>query len=236
MVRAGRTPPWRVHPALTASLGEVPGVRVPIGSREISDTAGHKSTHVTQTVYRHVLRPALIVASAARSSHGGPHLRTAPPRRHAALVPRAAAIGADLTRWEQRQSNPRATGQAADAEWVLEAVSRLKASPGLRRYSWKVTDDVLTMQGLRRRRAEILGVAQKRRAHRIAVFGSVARGEAGPDSDLDLLVDFEPGASLLDHVGLFQDLEELLGVGVDVVTRNALKPRDEHIRAEAVDL
>jgi predicted nucleotidyltransferase len=89
-----------------------------------------------------------------------------------------------------------------------------------------VIDDVLTMEGLRRRRAEILGVARKRRAHRIAVFGSVARGEARPGSDLDLLVDFEPGASLLDHVGL----------GVDVVTRRALKPRDDHIRAEAVDL
>jgi predicted nucleotidyltransferase len=87
--------------------------------------------------------------------------------------------------------------------------------------TWGVTDDVLTMQGLRSRRAEI---------------GSVARGEAQPGSDLDLLVDFEAGASPLDHVGLFQDLEELLGVGVDVVTRSALKPRDEHIRAEAVDL
>jgi len=43
------------------------------------------------------------------------------------------------------------------------------------------------------------------------VFGSVARGEARPGSDLDLLVEFEPGASLIDHVGLSQDLEELLG-------------------------
>ena len=49
-------------------------------------------------------------------------------------------------------------------------------------------------------------------------------------------MDFEAGASLLDHVGLFQDLEELLGVGVDVVTRSTLKQRDEHIRAEAIDL
>jgi predicted nucleotidyltransferase len=60
-----------------------------------------------------------------------------------------------------------------------------------------VADDVLTLKALRRRRAEILGIAQKRRVHRIAVFGSVARGQARPDSDLDLLVDFEPGASLL---------------------------------------
>ncbi|HWG62758.1 MAG TPA: nucleotidyltransferase family protein [Streptosporangiaceae bacterium] len=99
-----------------------------------------------------------------------------------------------------------------------------------------MTDHVLTLEALRGRRAEILDVARKRRANRIAVFGSVARDEARSDSDLDLLVDFEPGTSLLDHVGLFQDLEELLGVGVDIVARSALKPRDEHIRAEAVDL
>lgn len=92
------------------------------------------------------------------------------------------------------------------------------------------------MAGLRNRRAEILGIARKRRVHRIAVFGSVARGEAGPDSDLDLLVDFEPETSLIDHVGLSQDLEELLGVKVDIVARGSLKPRDGRIRAEALDL
>ena len=82
----------------------------------------------------------------------------------------------------------------------------------------------------------ILRLAGKRRARRIAVFGSVARGEARRGSDVDLLVDFEPGVSLLDQVALFQDLEELLGVGVDVVSRSGLKPRDNHIRGEAVDL
>jgi predicted nucleotidyltransferase len=61
-------------------------------------------------------------------------------------------------------------------------------------------------------------------------------GEARPGSDLDLLVDFEPGASLIDHVGLFQDLAELLGVEVDVVARSTLKPRNENMRAEAVEL
>jgi predicted nucleotidyltransferase len=70
----------------------------------------------------------------------------------------------------------------------------------------------------------------------INVFGSVARGEARPDSDLDLLVGFEPSASLLDHVGLVQGLEELLGLEGDVATRNALKPRDELVCAEAIDL
>ena len=108
--------------------------------------------------------------------------------------------------------------------------------PSMRRYICSVAGDVLTLAELRRRRAEILGIARKRKARRIAVFGSVARGEARPDRDLDLLVDFEPGTSLLDHIGLFQDLEELLGVRVEIITRSVLKPRDDCIRAEAVQL
>jgi predicted nucleotidyltransferase len=72
------------------------------------------------------------------------------------------------------------------------------------------------------KREDILRLAAKYGAHNVRVFGSLARGEAGPESDLDLLVDFEPGRSLLDQVGLWQDLEELLGCKVDVVSEPAL--------------
>jgi predicted nucleotidyltransferase len=59
----------------------------------------------------------------------------------------------------------------------------------------------------------------------VRVFGSVALGEADNKSDLDLLVDFEPGRGLLDHGGLWLDLNELLGGKVDVVSERGLKPR-----------
>ncbi|MEZ5353758.1 MAG: nucleotidyltransferase family protein [Bryobacteraceae bacterium] len=65
-------------------------------------------------------------------------------------------------------------------------------------------------------------MARKHGARNIRVFGSVARGETTEDSDLDLLVEWEPGRGLLDHVGLVQDLEELLGVKVHVGTEAAL--------------
>jgi len=71
-------------------------------------------------------------------------------------------------------------------------------------------------------RAAVLRLAAQHGARDVRVFGSVARGDAGPGSDLDLLVDFEPGRSLLDQVALTQDLEQLLGTHVDVVTEDGL--------------
>ena len=75
---------------------------------------------------------------------------------------------------------------------------------------------------LRSRRAEILAIARKRGARNVRIFGSVVRGDAGPDSDVDVLVEFESGRSLLDHAGLMLDLCELLGCKVDVVSERAL--------------
>ena len=59
----------------------------------------------------------------------------------------------------------------------------------------------------------------------LALFGSVARDEAGPDSDLDLLVEFEGTATFDRYMGLKLYLEDLLGSGVDLVMRKALRPR-----------
>jgi predicted nucleotidyltransferase len=95
---------------------------------------------------------------------------------------------------------------------------------------------ITSLQDLRVRRDEILAAARRRRASRVRVFGSVALGDAQLDSDVDFLVEFDPEASLVDQVGLIQDLERLLGVGVDVVSSGGLRPRHEAIRAEAVEL
>jgi predicted nucleotidyltransferase len=82
---------------------------------------------------------------------------------------------------------------------------------------------MVTLNNLRaERREEILRLAGRRGAHNVRVFGSVARGEAKEGSDLDLLVAWEPGRSLMDHAGLVEDLQELLGMKVHVGTEKSL--------------
>lgn len=85
-------------------------------------------------------------------------------------------------------------------------------------------------QALRRlvaeHRDEILALARQHGAHDVRLIGSVARGDERQDSDIDFLVRFEPGRSLFDQAGLLHDLEELLGVGVDVVSEGSLPDGD----------
>ena len=78
---------------------------------------------------------------------------------------------------------------------------------------------------LKGKREQILKIAAKHGARKVWVFGSVARGEADERSDVDFLVEMEPGRSLLDMGGLLMELRELLGCDVDVVTERGLKPR-----------
>jgi predicted nucleotidyltransferase len=85
-------------------------------------------------------------------------------------------------------------------------------------------------------RTEITELARRHRGRSIAVFGSVARSDDDAASDIDFLVDFEPGSSLFDLLHLQDDLSELLGVPVDVVSAGGLKPRDDQIRVEAIPL
>lgn len=80
----------------------------------------------------------------------------------------------------------------------------------------------MSLHEIRQKRELILNVAARHGARNLRVFGSVVSGQQRPDSDLDLLVDFDLGRSLLDHVALVQDLEDLLGQRVDVVTEKAL--------------
>jgi predicted nucleotidyltransferase len=86
-------------------------------------------------------------------------------------------------------------------------------------------------------RSAILAAAARRHASNVRVFGSVVRGDDRPDSDVDLLVDLDPGATPFDLLELGCDLEDELGVKVDVGTPASLRPflRDE-VLAEAVAL
>jgi hypothetical protein len=75
------------------------------------------------------------------------------------------------------------------------------------------------------KRPKISELAAQHGAYNVRIFGSVARGELRPDSDIDFLVELESDRSLLDLAGLLLDLQELLGCDVDVVTENGLRPR-----------
>lgn len=90
---------------------------------------------------------------------------------------------------------------------------------------------------LRKKRQEILDIAAKHGAYNVRIFGSVVRGEAGPESDVDFLVDAGPDTSSWFPAGLILDLEKLVGREVDVVTEGALHwyIKDQVLR-EAVPL
>lgn len=87
------------------------------------------------------------------------------------------------------------------------------------------------------KRDDILRLAAKHGAHNLRIFGSVARGEADPDSDVDFLIDVGVITSPWFPAGLILDLEALLGKRVEVVTERALDPQiRDRVLAEAVAL
>jgi predicted nucleotidyltransferase len=77
---------------------------------------------------------------------------------------------------------------------------------------------------IRQKHADIVRIAARHGATQVRLIGSVARGEARPDSDIDLLVTWAEGTSLLDHAGLVLELESLLGRKVDIASDGWVKP------------
>ena len=96
---------------------------------------------------------------------------------------------------------------------------------------------MMTMQALAERRSDILGLAERYHAGEVRVFGSVVRGDSTENSDVDFLITPRRGCSLFDLGGLLEDLQELLGCRVDLVTEDGLKPRlREQVLKEAIPL
>jgi predicted nucleotidyltransferase len=89
---------------------------------------------------------------------------------------------------------------------------------------------------LREHRSELLAAAARRGASNLRIFGSVARGDDHTGSDVDFLVDFEASRSLVDVAGLILDLQEILGVPVDVIEASTLRPDDQDILADVLAL
>jgi len=98
---------------------------------------------------------------------------------------------------------------------------------------------MITMTDILKCREQILAVAARNGASDVRVFGSMARGDTSETSDLDLLVRFEPGRSLMDHGMLIEELQDMLRIKVDVVSEGALRPNDrfgDEVLKEAVPL
>jgi hypothetical protein len=87
------------------------------------------------------------------------------------------------------------------------------------------------------RRDEILRIAARHGARDVRIFGSVVRGEAGEGSDVDFLVRLDDDRSLLDHIALIRELEDLIGCRVDVVAEDDLhRAIRARVLAEGVNL
>ena len=99
-------------------------------------------------------------------------------------------------------------------------------------------EQVVTLdQLLHEKRDDIKRIAARHGAYNIRVFGSVARGEAGPESDIDLLIDVGPTTSSWFPAGLILDLEDFLGRRAEVITEKALNPElRDHVLREAIPL
>lgn len=96
---------------------------------------------------------------------------------------------------------------------------------------------MISLDEIKENNIKLMEIAKRYRASNLRAFGSVARGESTQESDIDLLVSFSPGATLLDQVGLTEELSELFHCPVDVVSDKALNRHiAEKVLNEAIKL
>jgi predicted transcriptional regulator of viral defense system/predicted nucleotidyltransferase len=144
-----------------------------------------------------ITSPRLIDSCRSRMSTGVVDLDPAVPERGRITKRWNLRINIDVTKGNVTPDSPRDTGEGGKMRMDLESL-------------------------LRSKREAILELAAKNGAKRVRVFGSVSRGEAGEDSDVDFLVELDEDRSLVDHSRLILDLEKLLGRRVHVVTPGSL--------------
>jgi predicted nucleotidyltransferase/antitoxin (DNA-binding transcriptional repressor) of toxin-antitoxin stability system len=140
--------------------------------------------------------------------------------------PMAVIIPVDMYEGLVGQQSGRVTGTGRLGEAAAAAYQTEPPEAGSNA-SRDVRSGTAAMEWLKAKREEILRIADRYGARNVRVFGSAARGQATSTSDMDILVDLEPGRSLLDLGGLLDELRTLLGCPVDVVTPNTLR---EHMR------
>ena len=161
----------------------------------------------------------------SRGTVSGVLARIAEAARLRGLSRRALAQRAGVRPETLSRIATRGTCDFATLERLAEAAGlRLALEGGTGQAPGRARDEVL------RRQALIRTLAKAHGARTLSLFGSAARGEDRPDSDLDFLVELDPGRSLLDLIGLAEDLQEALGRKVETVTAAGMKPR---VRAEA---
>lgn len=143
-----------------------------------------------------------------------------------------AAAEADRLRARASESLRNAVGRAADSGLTQKEIARAvgRSQPEVSRlvkaYRARSLPETSRLgRLLRQHRDEIITLARAHRVSNVRVFGSVARGEDDESSDIDLLVDLEPRADLLDLAALDIQIEQLLGRPVDIVPTRMLKPR-----------
>lgn len=145
-----------------------------------------------------------------------------------ALRHRRREAGLSQRQLAQRSGVPQPNIAAYESGRRAPAVATLDRLDGVLR--------VPTLDRLRAERETIIRMAERRRLSDVRVFGSVARGKADAESDVDLLVHPRAEASLFDLAGFMEEIREVLGVDVDVVSDRGRGPVMERIRTEAVPL